>query len=562
MPWPAAYNIRLAVALLCGLCYAGTLQTTDFIRDDRWLIAGNPLMARGVKGLPALVTTGYVEAVEGAAAPIQEYRPLLSATFLFQVLTTGMFAPPMHAVNVALHIAVCLLLFEVLRERIALPAAAPAALIFAVLPVHAEAVSYITSRSELLSALLMLAAWRALDPSRLRLSAGLAYFFLALFAKEHAALFPALLLCDDWVFHAGVARGRGRVYAGLAACLGAYLLARALVLTNAFHAGVPYFKGTPALIKALTVSRFMIAHYVWPSVAGIGLCADFTRPLIADASTASPAAWACLLLLAAAILFALDGMRRRRHWAFWAFAPCLFLLPTSPMIMPIDTIGAERMLYFPSIGLCALLGLLYARFQGRGAKPVLACLLVWYCACTLARNQAWSSELNFYDASIACNPVCAKLRSALGAYWISHGRPSEGVASLQKAIVLDPSLAHPYYNLARLRWEQGAVGEAERLLRRALELEPSSADALTLLGLTLEARGRGDEARACYQKALSIIPWNPAATFDLGRNFLAARRPDLALPYLEAFTKIAPNDPDAPKIARLAADIRSARARP
>lgn len=560
MHWRAETQLRWAAALLCALCYAQTLKTTEFIRDDQWLIAGNPLLARGLGGLPALVSTGYVEAVEGAAAPIQEYRPLLSLSFLLQIVTTGMSAPPMHAANVALHIGVCLLLFELLRARLPLEAAAAATLLFAVLPVHAEAVSYITSRSELLSAFLMLAAWLALGSGRPRAAAGLALYFSAMLTKEHAVLFPALLILDDWVFKgvAPASRGRANIYMGLAACLAAYLALRAFVLSSVFHAGVPYFSGASPLVEALTVSRFVVEHYVWPSLTGLGFCADFTRPLIVDASPASLFAWACLAALASALALSLRGVFQRRPWAFWAAAPCLFLIPTCPLIVPIDTIGAERMLYFPTIGLCALMGLLYARFQTRTRKHALAAVLLWYAGCLMYRNRAWASELDYFEASIDCNPVCAKSRSALGAYLIAHGKPAAGAASLKDAIRLNPALAHPYYNLARLRWEEGDAAQAESLLRFSLKLEPGSADALTLLGLTLEAGGRLEEARLCYQKALEIIPWHPAANYDLGRNFLLGRRPDLALPYLERFIELAPRDPDAPKIAQLVASLKAA----
>src|SRR5207253_2190584 len=104
--------------------------------------------------------------------------------------------------------------------------------------VHAEAVSYLTSRSELLSALFMLAAWLSLAPVRPRVGLGAACYGLALLSKEHAALFPCLLALDDWVFggRSPLDRPRAKIYLALAGVLGLYLPLRLRVLSRAFNA--------------------------------------------------------------------------------------------------------------------------------------------------------------------------------------------------------------------------------------------------------------------------------------------------------------------------------------
>ena len=59
---------------------------------------------------------------------------------------------------------------------------------FAVLPVHAEAVAMVSWRSEMMTAACVLGSWLLLDAERL--AAGTALFGAGLLVKEHAILFP------------------------------------------------------------------------------------------------------------------------------------------------------------------------------------------------------------------------------------------------------------------------------------------------------------------------------------------------------------------------------------
>lgn len=546
--WSTNLNkLRWAVALACLAAYGMTVFTAGYIHDDQWIVADNPLLRRGLASIGPLMTTGYWEAVRGHASPVQEYRPLLMLTFLFQRMTTGSDPRPLHAVNLLLHILVCLLFLEVLRKRMSLAASGAAALLFALLPVHTEAVSSLTGRSELLSAALMLASWLLLD--RAKPALGGLCFFAALLTKEHSALFPIALALSDWVYSKKI---RTRTQALLWSEIAAYAALRGLVLGRPLHAGVPYFAGASRLTALLTVSRFAAAHYLSPSLTGAGLCSDYSRPLIPDSTPASASAWACLAAFSAAA--AVSGFflaRRRAPWAFWIVAPSLFLLPTSHLLIPIDTLGAERFLYLPTMGLACLAGAAAADFP-----VLLALVLPWYLWCTVSRNRVWHSAGAYYEAAIACNPVSARARSGLGAYWLSKGETARGVPVLLRAIELDPALAAPYYNLARAAWQSGDGPQAERLLRQALAREPEDADSLVLLGVVAEAAGRSDEALAALEKAAALMPWDATAQFDLGRHYLLAKQPEKALPHLARFVESAPDDPDAPKTEELLNALR------
>src|SRR5262249_10246556 len=92
-----------------------------------------------------------------------------------------------------------------------------AALIFAVHPLHTEAVASVSGRSEVLAMGLVLAAWLLHLADRSVLT--LVSFILALLAKESALAFVPLLIVGDY------ARGRWKVarYWGIAGTAAAYL---------------------------------------------------------------------------------------------------------------------------------------------------------------------------------------------------------------------------------------------------------------------------------------------------------------------------------------------------
>ncbi len=413
----------------------------------------------------------------------------------------------------------------------------------------------LTGRSELLSAAFLLGAWLLLElgPSNTNIAFGLTLYAGALLSKESSLLFPVLLALSDWAFWGlnPLARGRRRVHALLWLCSGAYLGLRAMLLSRLMHGGTPYFVSRQTAM--LTMPRFALEHYLWPSLTGLGLCSDYSRPLILDATTASVIAWLSLACLASLFSAAAINLARRRSvGSFWFLGPCLFLLPTSHLIFDLDTIGAERFLYIPTWGLAVGLGYAFERlylWRQLWATIAASSVLAWYGGARFKRNQVWSSRLGYYQAAIACNPVSARARSALGASLIQAGRIAAGTIALNEASSLDPRSGSPGYNLARLAWQQGDTLKAERLVRHSLELEPENSDAWVLRAVIAQARKEPQEALRCLKIALDVNPDHSLAHFNMGRIYLDLEKPAQGLPHLARFVELAPDDPDATALA-------------
>ena len=243
---------RRLLLLFCPLLALGLYLPAlrcDFVFDDRGVILMNPLL-NDLRELPRLLVTSYWNA-PGHAHEL--YRPLTSASFAVDAAISGMRPAWFHLVNAILHalatLLVTLLALDLAGGRTA--AAAVAGILFAVHPVHVEAVAGIVGRSEILAALGVLTAIlfhrRALlDPrGRVSLLAGAAWLacLLGMLAKESAIVGPALCLLSEAVPSRAAPpfRLRAALYAGYAACAAIYLMTR-MVMGSSLELAGWYFK--------------------------------------------------------------------------------------------------------------------------------------------------------------------------------------------------------------------------------------------------------------------------------------------------------------------------------
>ncbi len=154
-------NERLHVALLLAvtmLVFGNTLLNSFTLDDGVYILSNSAVTGPSVRGLFEPDKTNHI------------FRPVTFATFALNWAVGGAQPFGYHLLNLLLHAAVILLLYLVLRTLLEpLPRAATAALaaawLFAVHPIHTEAVASIVGRSELLAAGFLLVAW-APTPAR------------------------------------------------------------------------------------------------------------------------------------------------------------------------------------------------------------------------------------------------------------------------------------------------------------------------------------------------------------------------------------------------------------
>jgi len=96
-------------------------------------------------------------------------------------------------------------------------------------------------------------------------------------------------------------------------------------------------------------------------------------------------------------------------------------------------------------------------------------------------------------------------------------KPDEAIAKYQKAIELDPKLAHAYVGWGNVLYDQKKPDEAITKYQKASELDPKDATPPYVgWGIVLYEHGKPDEAIAKFQKASELDPKYARAYYNWG----------------------------------------------
>ncbi len=499
----------LLAAALGFLIYLPSLQGR-FIYDD----LGNIVSNRSLRDPTAL----------GAILRHEPSRPLLGVTWALNYAISDLQPWSYHLVNALVHAANAALAFSLLlwmARRAGRPHAEAESLLgaclFAVTPMAAEAVAYVSSRSTALCTLLTLASLRlavmGLERASLgRLAGSLALFVLALLTKEEAASLPLLLILLDVFFIAGGSwRGplmRLPLHAPFLALPALGLLARRMI-TGAW---------LPPLVldRGIYLTTQLAAYPVYLGRALVPFDPAFFRghspsPWPPDLATIFMGAAAVALLAAAAVA--------RGRWAGASFAVlwmAAVLLPSSS-IVPLEEMVVDHRAYLGGVGVCLLLGgLLWAP----GRLPFAMGLLALLGLRTVQYQLVIGDPVRAWEDAVRRAPGSAEAWRALGDAYAQKGDP-RAERSMHQAMFLGGEHGRSWANLALYYLSQNRREDAERAMRRAAEASPADSRIRDNLGALLEADGRTDEAAREYEAAV------------LGRPVIAQPRVRLALLLIE-----------------------------
>lgn len=539
---------RATVALLIVLATIPFFNslTNGFARDDEYLIVQNPLV-KHIGNLPLLFTSSYFSGYYQAAFPHPDvpiksrlYRPVVMASYMLNYLLGGLNPIGYHVVNIVLHAAVCVLVYVIGREVLqAHRGAFVAAALFAVHPLHTEAVTGISGRPELLAVFFGLLSWRwYMDGRRGYLVASMAAFALALLSKEQAVMLPFVLLLSD-IARAKAERGGGGAvatrtlatirqggltYGAYGMLLAMYFVARVVVLGEShIYPGLAIdnpLAGAelwPRIFTAVDVAGRYLHLMIWP----VNLSADYSYnqiPVLPAPWTAG-VLWAVLawgLLMVIAVRSYYRGSARA--FLCVSFAVITYL-PASNCLIPIGTIMGERLFYAPSIGLCWLAGLGWeqtiVRWQREDqwkwrmvtavATTMLAVLLMGLGWRTHVRNRDWQDDLSLFRAAVEVSPRSVKAHAALADSYAKLGRIDQAIPEYQQALGILPHAAIQS-SLAAAYLQQGQTAAAITAYGEAVRLDPLDARIRTDFGFSLLKTGEYDRAVDELQSALAVNP--------------------------------------------------------
>jgi tetratricopeptide (TPR) repeat protein len=587
-PWPW---LLLAAALVA---YANGLNG-DFTYDDKAIVRDNLRIQRW-ENLPQIFTTHYFG---GSLATGTSYRPVDLLSFAANYLVHGTYLFGYHAVNVGLHVAVTWLLFFLFRRRFGESTAGIAALLFAVTPVHVEAVTSIVGRAELLAAFFLLAAWILADRAfargrRFAFGAWILYF-LAILTKESAVVLPAFLFVEAMTRESGsffrraasLLRRRALFYFSFAIPLAATFALRFAVLkgfliskmAGFFELENPLVSLSP-FVRAGNAAAILIrslGRIVFPA----WLSADesaWQLPLYRPGSLLFWAALAAVLLFLAAgvVLFT-----RRPAAGFGILFFFIASLPTSNFLFATGTIMAERLMYLPSAGIALAAAAFFPTGEGelgrrRGPAVLLAAFVLLLLFRTISRNPVWESDETLFTNLVLTSPDSAKAHYdkgyaeadrkrfrpaydryalATGIYaryydaWAGRGRMAgelgdiaEAVEDGRRSVAIYAPYENGWFTIANESERRGDMASADAAYRDGLRNCPTSYPLAYHRAVFLFRTGRLDEAIEAYRRAIALAPDMALNHEDLGRIFWARGWTEKAEEEWDAALDIFPTD--------------------
>ncbi len=390
------------------------------------------------------------------------YRPVLLLSYAIDYALWGYDAHGWFLTNAILHGACAALVYRLAR-RIGLSdlASAFAGAVFVLHPALCEVQNYVSSRSESLAALLLLAAFHLHLSARERSGAKAAALFagalgvsmLAIGAKETAAGFCAAVAVYE------IVRGDGRLRplaaAGLyAAGLVAVLAVRAKLLGQA-TAAVP-LAGAPqgpdprlggslsVLDNVLKVQSRVAVLYGQILFRPVALNVDYD---VARGAAWTAAAVAALASHAGVALGAVASFVRGRR--LFPLCTAWFWILLAPSIaFPLNVVMNEHRLYLPMVAVALLAGaalgrvaeLLAARWGSFAVgASVAAAPLALFVPLVVQRSWEWHDDETLWSRAVERAPGSARAHMHLGAVW--HDRANGTWDRAERVRLYDAALA-------------------------------------------------------------------------------------------------------------------------
>ncbi|KRT83914.1 Anaphase-promoting complex subunit 3 protein [Oryctes borbonicus] len=589
------------VVLTCVVCYHNScycgfvFDDISAIKDNRDLRPHTPLVNvffNDFWGTPMYKEQSH-----------KSYRPLCVLTFRWNYLLWQLEPMGYHLVNMLLHSVVCLMYFSRMCSMF-LPELSSfvAAMLFAVHPIHTEAVTGVVGRAETLSSVFFLAAFMLYcKAARSRKVTGWKYLFSSMLSVA-----TAMLCKEQGITVAGVcvayeifvsqrmrlpeikdliksaitvksthqlpwsseATKRLTVLAITTICL---LLARLQIMGSQ----LPVFTrfDNPASVAPMPARQltyhYLISVNLWLLLFPCELCCDWTMgtiPLVESffdpRNLSTLTAYTFLIMLVAGAVFTENRQQSALILMSLAFLILPFL-PASNLFFPVGFVVAERVLYMPSMGFCLLIAYGWTLLAEKRSKKLawlaIGILVAAHGTKTYLRNWDWESEYSIFMSGLRVNQRNAKLFNNVGHALESQAKYTEALKYFQTAVSVQEDDVGAHINVGRTYNHLKMFKEAEEAYLKAKSLLPKAKPGesyqariapnhlnvfLNLANLISKNSTRLEEADMLYRQAISMRADYTQAYINRGDILIKLNRTKEAQEVYERALLYDSNNPD------------------
>lgn len=588
---------------LACLVYCNTVLN-DYAQDDAIVITDNVFTKKGFQGISDHFTNelfyGFFQD-ESKANLVSggRYRPLSPAMFAIEYELFGGAPWIGHFMNVLLFGVTGVMLFLVLhslfkkykRKDLAVLLPFVATILYVTHPIHTEVVANIKGRDEILSLLGSLSAMYAMirahkEESLKWLALGTFFFFVALFSKENALTFVAVVPIALYYFKNAKPTELLRYTLPLAGAVVVFLMIRSTIVPLELGDAPRELMNNPFLkLEGNQYVDFTRAERLATIILTWGIYLKlliFPHPLSHDyyprqIDLATFGDWDVLLSLLIYIGMAAVAIRSLMNKSILGFSVIVFAATfsiVSNLFFPIGTNLSERFVYAASIGFSIALayGIIEAAnyLNNKGViklsnvKITLTFLIIvagLYSIKTITRNMVWKNNYTLFTTDVKTSTRSAKLQNAAGgvkideAYRIKNETSknlllNEAVEHLNQAIEIHPAYKNAYMLRGNAFNALKNYDQAIQSYNQSLALDPDFSDAKNNLVVTYAQAGRyyGEErgdiqtARRYLLQGNQIDSQHYEINRLLGITFGIEGNHVEAIKYFENATRIEPNN--------------------
>lgn len=563
--------IPLFIALATFVAFSPALWNGLVEWDDHVNLVNNPdYRGLGWKQLRWMFTTVLMG----------QYIPLTWMTFGADYLLWGMNPFGYHLTSLLLHTANAGVFYFValrlLRQALRGPGettlrlgAAAAALLFAIHPLRAESVAWVTERRDVLSGLFFLLtiltylkACEAEGARRRRWLAGsVGLYFLSLSSKSMGATLPIILILLDIYpldrlggrWQEWIAPGARKVWVEklpyLLLALAAVGMALYAMLANSFLTSL---ENLPFAAR-VALAFYSLWFYLWKTLLPLGLVPLYELP-----SRVNPLDPQYLVGALAVTVITGGLIVMRRRWpaglAVWV-SYVVMLAPVSGIVHNGFQLANDRYSYLPCLG-WALLGgaavCVVARARASGklglsfARLAVGAGVVWFIGfgvLTWQQVQVWRDTDTLWRHALEFSPDCAICHGNLGVILYNKGYAAVAIEHLQRVLTLKPNHVKAHINVGLALAALGRPSESVEHFQLVLEHHPTDVDARTHLGMALVQQGKPEEAVEQLRQAIQLNPIHVGAHTNLGNALAELGNPGEAIAHYRRAIELKPEFP-------------------
>jgi len=487
----------------------------------------------------------------------QSNRPILTLSFFLNYKLGGLNTFSYHIINLTFHILTAFFIYLTLRniiENTLIPVLS--ASVFIVHPIAVESVTYISSRSSILSAFFYIVPFYLLSRKNFKNSRSIIYYILSIFfylfslgCKEIGITLPLMLLIYDYFFLSW--EDKKELMKRVKGCyipMGILTLAIIFLKFNFALTLQSPDQAVRGLYPHLLTQIYIFSYYLLKLFLPINLNVDPDFHLLNSV-------FQSYFLLPAFILAFLVfiAWQFRKKSKILSFAIMWLIITVSPhFFIRLRDLMAERWLYLSLISLSFFSGTVFLKTlsffkQGVFKKTFLKLIytglilfITFLSILTFERNFVWESEIALWSDTVKKSPDKERPHGNLGAAYTDKGMIDEALAEFKKAIEIDSSSGTTHYNLGNCYYGMGKVDDAITQYGLAIKANRNYELAYNNLGIAYFSKGLYEEGVKASKKAIEINPFLYQPHYNLGNYYQKMGKTDDAITQYKIALEINP----------------------